>query len=212
MSKFNFRSSLQSYLDMSKRISKLNLPNNAKEACEYIENTIQAINSCGTYTLNMDGQSLKEIRVPDWFAQFVYPIKVSVLPGDNLPDLVKRPQYPENYHFDQNEIARLNQIIMGSHKAGHLAKLVTVESLRGEERVLSAVNPEVKGMVKRDGGELFWPVPLIDEVLCIYDGWGFFNMESDTMKGFYMTQRIDIIPFAGGSGNTSSFTGGSREE
>lgn len=129
-----------------------------EEAVKTIFKLVDQINACGELEKRVGSERFENVMIPDWAKVFIYPSKVSILPGYDMKDLVIRPEKEAGYQYDEVEITKAAQLIAQTHKTQR--KMICVKELREAEATISQVKFSINGRVLQQEKEGFIPVPL----------------------------------------------------
>lgn len=158
-------------------------------AVKTIFELIDQINACGELDKRVGSERLENIMIPDWATVFIYPAKVSVLPGYDMRDLVVRPAKDDNYEYDEAAIARAAQIIAQTHKTSR--KMVLAKDSRSAEATLSQINMSINGRVDQKDKEYFIPVPLVSDLDAILGDWS--NEDEEKVVKDYFLHSFNMF-------------------
>lgn len=143
---------------------------------------VDQINACKELDRWVGGERLENIVIPEWAKVFIFPTKVSILPGFDFKDLVLRPDKDESYVYDEAEIIKAAQKIAQTRKTSR--KMMSAKEARGAEATLSAIQMCIDGRVRQEGKEGFIPVPLISDLNSNLGDWSNED-ESKVVKDFF---------------------------
>lgn len=143
---------------------------------------VDQINACKELDRWVGGERLENIVIPEWAKVFIFPTKVSILPGFDFKDLVLRPDKDESYVYDEAEIIKAAQKIAQTRKTSR--KMMSAKEARGAEATLSAIQMCIEGRVRQEGKEGFIPVPLISDLNSNLGDWSNED-ESKVVKDFF---------------------------
>lgn len=143
---------------------------------------VDQINACKELDRWVGGERLENIVIPEWAKVFIFPTKVSILPGFDFKDLVLRPDKDESYVYDEAEIIKAAQKIAQTRKTSR--KMMSAKEARGAEATLSATQMCIDGRVRQEGKEGFIPVPLISDLNSNLGDWSNED-ESKVVKDFF---------------------------
>lgn len=143
---------------------------------------VDQINACKELDRWVGGERLENIVIPEWAKVFIFPTKVSILPGFDFKDLVLRPAKDESYVYDEAEIIKAAQKIAQTRKTSR--KMMSAKEARGAEATLSAIQMCIDGRVRQEGKEGFIPVPLISDLNSNLGDWSNED-ESKVVKDFF---------------------------
>lgn len=179
-----FIDSVFDYIESRKLVAKLGCE---KEDVKTIFDAIFAVNSVDEFTFTVGNTRLSEVYLPKWVAPFVYPPRVSLLPGFNAADLVQRPKVG-TYVYDESEVRKAAYRISASQKKQ--PEFERADQLRGDVATLSNVKFEVKGKTFQLADELFIPIPLVSTLESHLGGWS--NAEADVIIRQYLMRVFSI--------------------
>lgn len=140
-----------------------------EEAVWTIFRLIDQINACNEFDRRIGLERLENIMIPEWAKPFIFPAKVSILPGYDMRDLVLRPQKDSTYDYDEVSIIRAAQLIAQTRKTNR--KMVFAKEFRTAEATLSQVKMSINGRVFQQEREAFIPVPLVGELDSVLGDW-----------------------------------------
>lgn len=143
---------------------------------------VDQINACKELDRWVGGERLENIVIPEWAKVFIFPTKVSILPGFDFKDLVLRPDKDKSYVYDEAEIIKAAQKIAQTRKTSR--KMISAKEARGAEATLSAIQMCIDGRVRQEGKEGFIPVPLISDLNSNLGDWSNED-ESKVVKDFF---------------------------
>lgn len=149
------------YVELEHTITKFERTD-IEPSVKTIFDLVDQINACEELDRWVGGERLENVVIPEWAKVFIFPPKVSILPGFDMKDLVLRPAKDETYVYDEAAIIKAAQKIAQTRKTSR--KLISAKDARGSEATLSAVQMCIDGRVRQEGKEGFIPVPLISDV------------------------------------------------
>lgn len=151
---------------------------------------VNAINACDEYTLRCGGERLDDIMIPKFIVPFVYPIKVSLSPVPMAYDLVSRPKAKTDYEVDLAKIQKAAIVLAKTRKVVNVP-MVSAVSARGELKMLSNVNFQIKGRTAQSGGETFIPVPLDIRLDPMLGEWS--NADALDIMTLWISQKFEVV-------------------
>lgn len=160
-----------------------------ENAVKTIFELIDQINACGELDRRVGSERIENIMIPNWAKVFIYPAKVSVLPGYDMRDLVVRPAKDDKYEYDEAVIARAAQIIAQTHKTNR--KMVPVKEFRNSEATLSQIKMAINGRVFQQEKEAFIPVPLVSDLDAILGDWS--NEDEEKVVKDYFLHSLEMF-------------------
>lgn len=149
------------YVELEHTITKFERTD-IEPSVKTIFDLVDQINACEELDRWVGGERLENVVIPEWAKVFIFPPKVSILPGFDMKDLVLRPAKDETYVYDEAAIIKAAQKIAQTRKTSR--KLISAKDARGSEATLSAVQMCIDGRVRQEGKEGFIAVPLISDV------------------------------------------------
>lgn len=161
-----------------------------KNEIEVLAKAIDGVNSATELDVRAGGELLSEIRLPFWAKHFVYPTKVSILPGAMYKDLVVRPAKTE-WEYDSTAVYNAARRVGQFFKDAEV-KMVSASELRGNPAVFSQIKGSVQGWVYQErDDEFFYPVPLVDELNSVLGNeWG--NMTLEKMVKLFFARTFSM--------------------
>lgn len=161
-----------------------------KDAVEVLAKAIDGVNAATELEIRAGGELLSQIALPFWAKHFVYPTKVSILPGAMYKDLVVRPTNTE-WVYDASAVTNAARRVGQFFKDAEV-EMVMASTLRGEPAVLSQVKWVSNGWVYQEKeDEFFYPIPLIDELNSVLGNeWG--NMRIEKMLPLFFTRTFSM--------------------
>lgn len=172
-------------IETKKTVSKLSC---TEEDVRLIMKAVQAVNSASAFTNSVGGVRLDQLDLPHWTKPFIYPLKVSILIGFDMKDLVVRPRV-DDFVYDEEAIKRAAYRISSSQKA--IPEFSKASDLRGDVATLSSVKFAVGQKTKQEGEEVFIPVPLDASLDAVLGEWS--NAETDSVIKKYLIRQFNII-------------------
>lgn len=180
----------QKLTDFVESHKKINRPaDKLKGDISLIMETVDQVNSANELEKRVGDELLSQIFLPSWVKPFVFPIKVSLLPGFQYKDLVLRPAKIANWEYKGAQVANAANRVAQYFKT--TAQMVSADQLRGTEKVLSEVKFCLKGMVEQKAEELFYPIPMVVTLAdCLGDEWA--NMQSEKMVDLWLARAFSM--------------------
>lgn len=169
------------YVELEHTITKFD-KDDIKTSVQTIFDLVDQINACKELDRWVGGERLENIVIPEWARVFIFPTKVSILPGFDMKDLVLRPDKNQDYVYNEAEIIKAAQKIAQARKTDR--KLISAKEARGPEATLSAVQICIDGRVRQEGKEGFIAVPLISDLNSNLGDWSNED-ESKVVKDFF---------------------------
>lgn len=172
---------------------KINRPALQAKDFEPLVELLNGLSSLRETENSYDGYPLDQIILPDWCKPLLPPTKVAIGTGWYLNDLVNRPTYDENQprpSYDENKVVSLARNVAQYFKSD--VQLSSLNQLREGVLPLSSVNCAVKGYVRQNGDELFYPVKLRSNMKDVF-GDAYFNMEEKEMVDHFFNRQFKFF-------------------
>lgn len=176
------------FVDSHKRINRD--AKTVKSEIEILSQAVVGINAATELEIRAGGELLSQIELPFWVKPFVYPTKVSILPGAAYKDLVVRPT-ANQWQYDAAAVTNAARKVGQFFKDAEV-RMVKASELRGDPAVLSQIKWMSSGWVYQErDDEFFYPVPLVDTLNSVIgDEWG--NMKADRMIQLFFARTFSM--------------------